>query len=255
MKSQDKQNGAVETEAVFDNPDLSEQGGEVPELVVIEELVRQKKHIPQAKKYRIRIDKKHYEVTSAIITGREILALAAKNPDEWKLYQIRAGHQPTQIAPDEIVDLRKHGIERFSTMPRDSRDGQGPAFQLPASDREFLENSGLKWRAAIDGGNRWLILEGWKLPTGYNHTHVRLGLLVPPSYPDDELDMVYVYPDLARLDGKGINNLSQHHACGIVWQRWSRHRTEVNPWRPGVDDLASHLSLVDDWFRREFEKG
>jgi hypothetical protein len=66
--------------------------------------------------------------------------------------------------------------------------------------------------------------------------------------------MVYVLPHLARKDGVGINNLSGQSIDGTDWQRWSRHRTGANPWRPGVDDLSTHLFLVDDWFAREFLK-
>ena len=41
---------------------------------------------------------------------------------------------------------------------------------------------------------------------------------------------------------------------GKDFQQWSRHRTTESPWRPGEDDLSSHLVLVDDWLEREFKK-
>ena len=94
----------------------------------------------------------------------------------------------------------------------------------------------------------------WIIPTGYNHSRVSLALLIPSNYSDSQIDMVYFLPALQRNDGKAIANLSNQNIRGEVWQRWSRHRTATNPWRPGVDDVASHLGLVDDWLRREFEK-
>ena len=41
---------------------------------------------------------------------------------------------------------------------------------------------------------------------------------------------------------------------GKTWQRWSRHRTPANPWRPGLDNLATHFGLVEEWFGREVRK-
>jgi hypothetical protein len=32
----------------------------------------------------------------------------------------------------------------------------------------------------------------------------------------------------------------------------SRHRTEANPWWPGLDNVETHFTLVPEWFRQEF---
>jgi hypothetical protein len=66
--------------------------------------------------------------------------------------------------------------------------------------------------------------------------------------------MVYVYPPMARADGRGIGALTGMIIDGRPYQRWSRHRTNENPWRPGVDDIAAHLALVEEWFAREFRR-
>jgi hypothetical protein len=92
----------------------------------------------------------------------------------------------------------------------------------------------------------------WSVPDGYNVSHVDLALLIPANYADSQIDMVYFNPHLARRDGRSINALSTQVIAGELWQRWSRHRTPQHPWRPGVDDVASHLGLVDEWLRREF---
>jgi hypothetical protein len=35
---------------------------------------------------------------------------------------------------------------------------------------------------------------------------------------------------------------------------WSRHRTELNPWIPGEDNLESHMQFVDAWLAGERER-
>jgi len=96
------------------------------------------------------------------------------------------------------------------------------------------------------------MVHDWLVPPGYSHDRVAIAVLIEAAYPDGQLDMVYAHPYLVRVDGVAIRNLSQQTIDGKTWQRWSRHRTSANPWRPGIDDLAAHLFLVDDWFAREF---
>ena len=227
------------------------------EEVEIEEFAKRGEHVPPAKRYVIRVDKEKFTVQTPTITGVKILALAAKTPDKFKLYQIKRGQQPTLIAPDDIVDLRAPGVERFTTMPKDTTEGEHHAlelqraFRLPASDENYLDGLGLPWETVKDGRTLWLLIYEWKLPRGYNATIARLALLIPPGYADSQLDMVYFHPALARTDGRTIRALASQSICGETWQRWSRHRTAQNPWRVGIDDITSHLSLVDEWLRRE----
>jgi hypothetical protein len=37
------------------------------------------------------------------------------------------------------------------------------------------------------------------------------------------------------------------------YQQWSRHRTAQNPWRPGLDNVCTHLLQVNNWLEREFK--
>ena len=234
--------------------------------IVIIEIVELEDHAqkhgteaPHAKHYAFRVDKQRIVVTMAKITGTQILAEVGKTPAEFKLYQHKRGHQPIPIGPNDVVNLREPGVERFSTMPKDTTEGrEGPRlqrdFRLPVSDEEYLDGLGLSWEAVIDGQIRWLLIQDWQLPAGYNHRTTSLALLIPDNYSDSQIDMVYFKAHIARSDGKSINNLSSQTIVGEIWQRWSRHRTGQNPWRPGIDDVASHLGLVDEWLRREFMK-
>lgn len=128
-------------------------------------------------------------------------------------------------------------------------------FQLPEADEAYLESLDRPWETVIEAGARWLLLHEWPAPTGYNHPAVTAAVRIEPGYPDTQLDMVYFCPHLARADGIGINNLTGQAIDGRNFQRWSRHRTGANPWRPGVDDLSGHLMLVEDWLLREIRKG
>ncbi len=232
----------------------------VIEIVELEEhSKRHGTHAPHARHYAFRVDKERIVVDVPEIDGEQILAKVGKTPEKFKLYQHKRGHQPILIGPLEVVNLREPGVERFTTMPKDTTEGREGLrvrqdFRLPASDEEYLNGLGLSWEAIRDGGNQWLVIHGWKLPAGYNHETSSLALLIPANYSDSQIDMVYFQQHLARRDGRAINALSTQAIAGATWQRWSRHRTSQNPWRVGVDDIASHLSLVSDWLSREFAR-
>ena len=235
-----------------------QQPEEILEIVEIEVFAIEEKPLPRAKHYIIRVDKEKVTIHHPEITGTEILALVNKTPEKFKVYEHRRHHQPKLISPDEVVHLHDHHIERFTTMPKDTTEGLGSvalsqAFALPEADQNYLDRLDLTWESIKDGNTQWVILCGWQPPAGYNHSKVDLALLIPPLYPDAQIDMVYFSPYLLRTDGRIIRQLSDCTIQQQRWQRWSRHRTPQNPWRPGIDDISSHLALVDDWLRREFE--
>jgi hypothetical protein len=128
-------------------------------------------------------------------------------------------------------------------------------FLLPEADEDYLNACGLEWETIIESSWRWLLLHGYPLPHGYNVSKATAAVSISAGYPDAQLDMVYFHPPLTRLDGGAIGALSSQTIDGKSFQRWSRHRTGANPWRPGEDDLSSHLALVRHWLEREFEKG
>jgi hypothetical protein len=98
---------------------------ELVEVIIdLEEYAREGKRPPRARHYRIRIDKKQYVVDTPHPTGRQLLELAGKTPPEkWVIRQIFR-HGPAVLIPlDQQVDLTTHGVEKFSTMPKDISDG------------------------------------------------------------------------------------------------------------------------------------
>jgi hypothetical protein len=127
-------------------------------------------------------------------------------------------------------------------------------FSLPEADETFLESLGFRWETIIENNLRWLLLHDYSVPEGYDHRQVTLAINIGSGYPDAQLDMVFFSPALMRVDGLGIGAVSSLTLDAKPFQRWSRHRTSLNPWRPGEDDIASHLALVEYWLQREFKK-
>jgi hypothetical protein len=128
------------------------------------------------------------------------------------------------------------------------------AFQLAEEDEECLAALGLKWEAIIENGTKWLVFPEYPIPEGYNHRVAAAALRIKPSYPDDDIDMVYFHPALALTSGKAIGQLSLLALDGKQYQQWSRHRTAANPWRPGLDNVCTHLLQVNNWLERELKK-
>jgi len=232
---------------------------ELLELVDIEEHGKAGKPVPKAKSYRIRIDKAYYVVNRPALTGRELLTLAGKSPaDQWMIHKKLKGGQTQRIGLDEMVDFTAPGIERFQTLPLDQTEGEmgRRQFTLPEEDREHLEAGGFLWETVNEGGTMWLVIDQYPIPEGYNHTQVCAAFRIQAGYPTAEIDMVFVHPALRRTDNQPIRCTDGTVTVdGRMFQQWSRHRTPQNPWRPGEDNLATHLTLVDDWFLREFGRG
>ena len=124
-------------------------------------------------------------------------------------------------------------------------------FRLPQDDEAFLEGTEWRWETVVEGNVRRLVIYGFPVPPGYGRKAVDLHLRIDGGYPDALIDMVYVTPALAKVTGDAIRALSMEPFDGRTWQRWSRHRTAANPWRPGLDNVETHLALVTDWFARE----
>lgn len=82
--------------------------------------------------YRVQIDGQVHAVDDPVITGAQLLAVAGKRPaDEFLVFQILRDGQIEEIRLDETVDLRKPGLERFTTSKSDR------SFRLVIDGRRF----------------------------------------------------------------------------------------------------------------------
>lgn len=127
-------------------------------------------------------------------------------------------------------------------------------FDLSEGDEEGLRSRGLAYEAVVEGGARWLLIPDFPIPEGYDHRKATAALRIPPSYPEDQIDMVYFHPPLALAGGREVRALTLTTIDGKPYQQWSRHRTGANPWRPGLDDVSTHLLQVETWLARELTK-
>lgn len=227
------------------------------EIADLEEYAREGKRPPLCRGYRIRINGERYEVRKPDPTGREILQIAELTPPENYTLRVKvSGEQPRKVGLDERVDLRRPGVEKFKALPRDQREGWDMRRQFPilATDEAFLNQYGLPWETISDG-SQWVLIHDFQTHDGYNHSKVSVAIRLETGYPLAALDMVYVFPVLVRNDGRPIPNADVMQVLdGKSWQRWSRHRTSQNPWKPGEDGIETHVYLIEDWFIREFER-
>ncbi len=127
-------------------------------------------------------------------------------------------------------------------------------FEMLPMDRQFLEEYGLPWETLV-AGSQWVLVHEFPTHEGYNHPRATIAVRMETGYPNTELNMVYIFPALARKDGVGIGaTQAAENIDGKTFQRWSRHRTGQNPWKIGRDNLGTHVILIEDWLAREFEK-
>ena len=208
--------------------------------------------------YKIQIDKDFVEVPVSRLTGRELLEYAGKKPAQnYAIYLKVKGGQPKRIGLEEKVDPSQPGVERFVTLPLDQTDGFGGRrqFTLPQEDLKWLDSTSCSFELVAEGCVLRVVLYDFPIPRGYLRPQADVNVRIESGYPDTQIDMVYVHPALQRADGKPIAAISTDQFDGKQWQRWSRHRTSANPWRPGVDNLATHFGLVEHWLSRELTKG
>ncbi len=226
----------------------------IDEIIDLEEYAKEGRKPPKAKGYKIKVNDTTFVWPKPEITGREVLELAGLNPpDQYRLRLKVRGEKPQPIGLNDVVDLRRAGVEKFRAIRQDQNEGYQGRRDAPVSDQDrlFLDGYGLKWETIMDGST-WVIFYDFLLPAGFNYAKVTLAVRLEGGYPLAALDMMYAYPAIARADGNAIKAVDVVQQIeGLPFQRWSRHRTGVNPWMPGQDSLETHMYLVEEFFKTE----
>lgn len=125
-------------------------------------------------------------------------------------------------------------------------------YRLPPEDEAYLDAQGCRWETIQPAGAQWLLVHDFRIPTGYTVDSATVAIRIGGAYPPAELDMAYFHPALKRTDEIVVRKTDGTVAIeGVQFQQWSRHRTPANPWRVGVDNVGTHLSLVEHWLERE----
>ncbi|MFW2851464.1 multiubiquitin domain-containing protein [Sphingomonas sp. TX0543] len=194
------------------------------------------------------------------ISVRDALTKAGFDTDTAWIIVLKSASGRRQVDLNYIIDLREPGIEKLRLTPREINNGEVATarhrdFALLPTDEEWLTAHGHDWATIIDAGRRWLVLRDVELPAGYNVGTTTVAIEIPTAYPMAEIDMFYCNPALARTDGQPIPQTQVSETItGRVFQRWSRHRGAIAPWRPGKDSVVTHLLLVEESLAREVEK-
>jgi hypothetical protein len=224
-------------------------------VVDIEEYGKTCKPVPIAKEYLIKVDKNKYPWHDRFILGKQVIGLEIeKNVSDYNLLKFYSNSpKPVPVGPDEKIDLTEKCLIRFVVQPKTQSDGERQTFSLPEEDADFLNQIGFPWEAYLEGSSMWLLVNDYIIPEGYNTTKATIALMIPPTYPASQIDMAYFYPQLSKNNGKAINAITTQSIDGKVFQRWSRHR-KSGEWKPGVDCVATHLELVNNWLENDLKR-
>lgn len=206
--------------------------------------------------WHLKVQNQDTEWSRPTVSVREALIKAGYDVSKpWEI-KFKVKDQPIRpVGLDEILDLSQPGVERLRVAPANVDNGDGAQevrrdFSLLAADAAFLDGEGFRWRTVVDGA-RWLIVDDYALPVGYNVLNCTLAIEMPSGYPDTQLDMFYCAPDLLANGQMPPQTQARQVIDGQQFQRWSRHRGVGCAWTPGVDNLASHFALIELSLSRE----
>jgi hypothetical protein len=194
------------------------------------------------------------------ITANDALIKAGFVPAEWTIYLKYENQHKEKIEPSTVIDLTRPGIEKIWLIPLTVDNGEAAQaarqdFALLEVDEDFLNERFAHWETITvpETGRRWLLIYAFQVPVGYSGTRrVTLALEVPPSYPAAQIDMFYVFPGLRLTTGVGLPNTEVIETImGQPFQRWSRHRGQGAAWKAEIDNVITHLALVESSLRKE----
>ena len=206
------------------------------------------------KGFKLKIRKVIYTFATPLITVRE--AFAAAGIDESKNWDIllRTKGATEELTIDGKIDLSKPGVESLRVKEKIINNGEASsevsaATALMDEDRTYLGKVSHQVDVVQDGQTQWLIIRGYELPAGYNHSEVDIAIEIPANYPADKLDMFYCSPTLTLAGGGELpQTQATKQICGVTYQRWSRH---PNTWNPATDRLVDHVDLIEESLSRE----
>ncbi len=213
----------------------------------------------KANEWKLNVQGVTIKSNTPTIVVRDALERAGFDTDTAWIIVLKTASDRKQVDLDYVIDLSEAGVEKLRLTPREINNGEVAVtvrrdFALLPDDEARLTSRGYNWETRIEGGRRWLILHDVTVPEGYQITNSTIAMEIPTSYPMAEIDMFYCFPALARLDGRTIPQTQvNEHIMGQSFQRWSRHRGAIAPWRPGKDSVITHLLLIDESLNREVE--
>jgi hypothetical protein len=195
------------------------------------------------------------------IAVRRALEMAGVSTDQgWHIYLIVQGQDKREVELDSEIDLTAPGIEKLRLTPKDVSNGEAaPAvmrqFRLIPTDEAYLDTTYPGWQAIVENGRQWILLPEYRVPAGYSLSATSLAMEIPPTYPMAQIDMFYLFPEAALSTGAPIPATeARENIQGKHYQRWSRHRNGRSVWRPGIDNVMTHLALVESALLQEVQQ-
>lgn len=204
--------------------------------------------------WKLNVQGKEYVFHSPVISVRDAVVRAGLNPDQdWYIFFKVEGQLKEEKTINDHLDLTTPGIEKLRLTPRNVENGEATSslrydFSLLENDEKYLDDMEYHWETCVNNQSRWLVINDYLLPQGYNQKSVQLALLIPEGYPMSLLDMFYVFPPLKLANGSDIPAtqitavIDQH-----TFQGWSRHR----PWDPATDTIISQLAMANGCLLKE----
>ncbi len=200
-------------------------------------------------------------IATPFIVVKDALAQAGFDPNKgWIVILKRKGEAKLQVAPTDQIDLRLPGIEKLRLTPAQINNGEAHTaprreFALLDKDETYLNECNFHWGAFVEGGRRWLLLNNFMLPSGYNHPMVDIAIDVPPTYPRSEIDMFHCHPHLALTSGRAIGQTSGRiEIAGLTFQQWSRHLNGQTRWNPSTDSVMTHIAVIEAALLKEVDE-
>ncbi|WP_291161232.1 multiubiquitin domain-containing protein [Gemmatimonas sp. UBA7669] len=196
-----------------------------------------------SKPIHVFINKVKYELASPVTTGAALKALAGLAAADVLFLQ-----QPREdevIANDQTITL-KNGDHLHSQPPADY--GAGPIPEIIVALERELEGHSVTLHQGPDCWT-YVVIAGYRLPSGYDRAEVELLVKLAPSYPDAAPDMFWVSPALHTASGALPRATTTERLLGRDWQRYSWHLAS-GTWTPGVSTMRDFLRAVAARFQR-----
>jgi Prokaryotic E2 family E len=112
---------------------------------------------------------------------------------------------------------------------------------LPEADVEFLVEKEYEFELIAYNGTTHVILKNVSFSGNYKPRNADILIIVPAGYPNAQLDMFWVCPEIYFKNGSAPDRTGHRESFhGRTWQRWSRHGS----WRGGIDNLRTFISSI-----------
>lgn len=251
---------------VPDNQTLYQEMANVPDIVVeSEDLVDLdgagvERFVSRAAVWQLNVQGVMITSQTPTIVVRDALLLAKFDVSQgWHIFLKVTGKPKQAVELTTVVDLREPGIEKLRLTPKEVNNGESSQtgrrdFSLLEIDETHLNAFAALWETVVENGRRWLIIHAYQIPTGYTAVETKLALEIPATYPGSQIDMFYCYPPLALPSGREIPSTQVRAIIdNVEFHGWSRHRGSTSEWMVGVDNVVTHLALVESALQKEVE--